>query len=321
MDWEVFQNKIKNITNGDCRIQYGSRNTKIFVNDMNTFKELNNKLINNVEFYSFTPKNEKLNKIVLKAAPNLKPDYICDQLKQHNIQPSDCIQLKSKKDNHLSSSYLISIPKEAGYNNIKQVDALEHLKIKWESYSKKNKVTQCHRCQQFGHGSQYCQRNPRCVKCIGNHLTKDCLLKRGEGQVPCTNCNGPHTANFNGCPAYQHYIENITTNVSNKKPARDISGYRTVNPKVSYANIINNNKNETSTLLGHGVNIPNLQNNPNNNINSFSTLMNEFNTLNKLVDIDKMLNMVRELNANLVNCTDEIQKFMIFQQVCQKYSK
>ncbi|GFR22455.1 hypothetical protein TNCT_220631 [Trichonephila clavata] len=40
---------------------------------------------------------------------------------------------------------------------------------------------------------------PRCVKCAGNHLAKECEKLFGE-KPKCCLCGGEHPANFLGCP-------------------------------------------------------------------------------------------------------------------------
>lgn len=322
--WDEFHNSIKLATKGDCKIRYGNKSVKIYVQEMETFKTLNNTLKGKMHFFSYTPADEKYNKMVLKAAPNMDTNNICEQLKLQSIEPSECILLKSRNPEQLSSSYLVKFKKDININNVKKLDSFDHLKIKWESYYKSKRVTQCHKCQQFGHGSQYCNQNPRCVKCTGFHLTKDCKIKRGEDKVQCANCNGEHTANYSGCPVYLEYIERL--NVS-KKPAsinskpveiRETKQFRQVSEGLSYAQILKVNLNNSYNVQ----NSSSLYNqNQNGSKDDLNTLLSELNTLNQLCDIKKMINMVRELNLNLKDCTDNIQKLLIFQSICQKYNQ
>ena len=68
-------------------------------------------------------------------------------------------------------------------------------------------ITQCHRCQGFGHLQNCCYEIPRCVKCGLNHLTSDCTrpkmdkAKDDNDPPSCVNCGKPgHPANWVGCP-------------------------------------------------------------------------------------------------------------------------
>ncbi|GBM13883.1 hypothetical protein AVEN_44135-1 [Araneus ventricosus] len=72
----------------------------------------------------------------------------------------------------------------------------------------------------FFHHSRFCQRDPKYLKCAGNHLTKNCV-KPADTPAKCCHCNGPHTANFSGCPQ----------NLLNKKQEKEAKQKRnTLNP-------------------------------------------------------------------------------------------
>ncbi|GFS79516.1 hypothetical protein NPIL_141191, partial [Nephila pilipes] len=43
--------------------------------------------------------------------------------------------------------------------------------------------------------SQYCTRNPKCLKCGRPHLTKDCTKDTDPPPPTCAHCQGEHTAN------------------------------------------------------------------------------------------------------------------------------
>lgn len=67
------------------------------------------------------------------------------------------------------------------------------MSVKVESYQS-NSPAQCFACHRFGHFSLHCGYAPRCVKCTGPHLAKDCS-KAKETDSKCTNCEGVQ------CPA------------------------------------------------------------------------------------------------------------------------
>jgi len=90
---------------------------------------------------------------------------------------------------------------------------LFYLKISVETY-KKTGPSQYHKCQQF---DQNCGNAPRCVKCAGSHLTNVCT-KTFDQTPTCSNCDGPHTANFRGCPYYLR-IANTSTKLTNVTPS------------------------------------------------------------------------------------------------------
>lgn len=103
-----------------------------------------------------------------------------------------------------------------------------YTKVKWARYLNKRKVVQCRRCQAFNHASNNCNRDPRCVKCGGEHITGDCdkAPKGTRIENPkCANCGGSHLANSQECEVYKKNTrkfksksETITvTNTKNKR--------------------------------------------------------------------------------------------------------
>lgn len=85
---------------------------------------------------------------------------------------------------------------------------VDGIAIRWEMFKKsEKKVTQCFRCQQWGHAASNCGRPVRCVKCNDSHPQGECTRKSREGSPTCCNCGGSHAANFRGCPSYVQHLE------------------------------------------------------------------------------------------------------------------
>ncbi|GFT36156.1 RNA-directed DNA polymerase from mobile element jockey [Nephila pilipes] len=57
---------------------------------------------------------------------------------------------------------------------------------------------QCYRCQQFYHHSWFCNGTPKCLKCVGSHITRDCT-KTMQNPDKCALCRSPYPANFSRC--------------------------------------------------------------------------------------------------------------------------
>ncbi|GBM59421.1 hypothetical protein AVEN_174406-1 [Araneus ventricosus] len=57
----------------------------------------------------------------------------------------------------------------------------------------------CYRSQDYFHHSSRCTGNSRCMKCAGNHQSKD-FPKPTDTPSTCLHCTGNHTPNFMGCP-------------------------------------------------------------------------------------------------------------------------
>ncbi|GBP67561.1 Nucleic-acid-binding protein from transposon X-element [Eumeta japonica] len=95
--------------------------------------------------------------------------------------------------------------------------------IRVENPHKKGSPGQCHHCQRYGHASANCHAQPRCVKCLVPHWTKECPLTKESAEKPsCVNCGANHTANYKGCPKAPKVIPRKThkTDVSHASKAK-----------------------------------------------------------------------------------------------------
>ena len=197
---------------------------------------------NNKEFYSYELEENKTIKFVLAGLPNLPIKDISDELKIHNITPNDIKPLKlnnKKYDDH--QLYILYFNKGSiTLNKLRSIKTICHIVVRWSYYVKSDKITQCYRCQQFGHGTRQCHLSERCVKCSGKHTVDKCphvpicsvckkdghssrkcptttssfwsASKQTESQIDdfikCANCGANHTANFKGCQKRLIYIDN-----------------------------------------------------------------------------------------------------------------
>ena len=70
------------------------------------------------------------------------------------------------------------------------------------------RVTQCYRCQQFGHVSSNCASSSQaCRYCSGCHSAKDCPFKSNPGKYKCANCKLNHTSTFTKCSIMQSQVD------------------------------------------------------------------------------------------------------------------
>lgn len=191
--------------------------------------------------------------------------------------------------------------------------------VKWETYYKKDKISQCHRCQSYGHGSLNCNQAPKCVRCAGEHLTENCVMEKDNPNLlKCINCNGNHTANYKKCPIYITKInEKESSNNANKnsRPPKYqnplISNARPVNSQVSYASIASgnfNNNNNNNTNMNTNF-IPNYE--------DFNTLIHELKELNTACNLKEMINLVRCLKIKLQNCSSNFDKLVILSELAE----
>lgn len=160
----------------------------------------------------------------------------CTQLKtvlrtEHNLNTSDVKILKPKNQQFKSNDimkkriYIIYFLKKdkIKLEQLRKVREISDCYVRWEHFVNRGDLpTQCSRCQDFGHGTEHCNRKYRCVRCGKGHKSDDCDLlpvpplpaDEDDGntdnqesfkpsipkeKICCANCGENHTANYGGC--------------------------------------------------------------------------------------------------------------------------
>ncbi|PSN42458.1 hypothetical protein C0J52_18913, partial [Blattella germanica] len=98
--------------------------------------------------------------------------------------------------------FLVELEDGAAARDVLNLKSLLYFKVVVEDYRGRKLPPQCSRCQQYFHTAGSCRAPPSCRQCASKHLTKDCAVSRDTPPV-CVNCNGPHRANYRGCPHYK----------------------------------------------------------------------------------------------------------------------
>lgn len=166
----------------------------------------------NLPYHTYPLKEAIQPRFVVKGLPpNLTIAEIEEDFKEkYNVTPVQISQLtKTDKTTNQSTPFPIFIvlfPAGTDRNMILKIKTLCHCRITWEKFKNSRPVRQCHNCQSFGHSSIFCARQPHCVKCGKPHKTADCT-KTQEEPPACSNCGGPHTANYSKCPKYQQQVQ------------------------------------------------------------------------------------------------------------------
>jgi len=76
--------------------------------------------------------------------------------------------------------YFVDLKPSENNKDICQIETLNYTKVKLEPPRPKRNIRQCSKCQRYGHTQAYCYHSPRCVKCAGSHLTKQCPRKKNQ---------------------------------------------------------------------------------------------------------------------------------------------
>lgn len=301
-------------------VAFNSSNVKILLKSKEDHLKVTNKFkSDNQEFITYPHRDERVKKLVLKAAPKMKTEDIIDELYDvYEIETISVVPMKGRSP--VNFSYLVTFPYTVNLADIYKIDGILNLKIKWERYIRKTEYTQCHKCQQFGHTQSFCNMRPKCVKCALDHLTAQCPHTERMEEPKCANCNGAHTASYTQCPKLLTYLENRNENMNRRnaqnksqsqpnqtnRPTQNRPPATRVKPGTSYADMAQGKKaqnNPTQT-----------QSNPTNDMDDFKTLMQEVRELNEMCNIKNMIDMIRRLKSDLASAKTNLDRINILLQ-------
>lgn len=200
-----------------------------------------------IEYYSYTPKNEKPKTLVLKYLKgNFTDEEVKSELKSRTWENVEILKVnktsftKDKK----SPVFLVQISNKSSIKELTKVDVILYQKVKWEPL-RKNEVFQCTKCQRLGHASTNCALVFRCVKCGESHEPKQCKINKDSDRnlLKCANCGqSGHPANYRGCPYFKNALDIMKNNVriANLKKVDKVNSFaKRVTPTITFADTVN----------------------------------------------------------------------------------
>lgn len=198
---------------------------------------------------------------------------------QQSEEVVNVTRMKTKRDGKLTdlNMFMVSLKPTASIVKFaKEVRYCCNYRITLEHYvkPKSQRGTQCYNCQQYGHVSRNCGQPYRCVKCDQPHSPGQCM-KMEEAPPVCSNCHGPHTVSFRGCPEAAKYLQRFNPRGKNQTTFSSV-----------LKNSLNNRKQSNGT-----------------------DQMKKSNQLNTKASVNEQKNERREQHTNsLFSLNDEIQK-------------
>lgn len=323
-----FCKEIDNEIKQGYHIKYTKHNTNIFIHDVNEYKKYLEQMDKDeIDYHTYSLKTEKHHSFIIRG---LDKTVESDDVKTALVEKlgEKIINVfKMKNTNGLFMVVTQSSLKVHQLNNIMRYVC--HTRVTWERQIKKNRIVQCHRCQQWGHATSNCRCTPKCVKCAGDHWSRECVSVNKEDpttavHIKCANCNGNHLAMSKECPVYLNKLDSFEKQRDddmNKQARRQPPPNKFIPASVP-ENAWHKKRAPPSSLLrsyaaqpSTSTEKPTMANN--NTGNDFNQLVSEFNVLNSLIDINHMIFLVRSLNSTLKTCTDDMGKFIAFKNFCQ----
>ncbi len=175
-----------------------------------TNNEQDNHDLGKIEYHCYKLKQERNYCFIIRGLhPTTELQRIKDGLFQQGYNVCHIVNLRKRirsADGIYSYKQLplhrVEIISTEHNKEVFEIKELLYTKVTIEAPRKTRDIPQCIRCQQLGHTKNYCAIAQRCVKCAGNHWTKECK-KPINTKPTCANCGGEHPANYKGCPVYK----------------------------------------------------------------------------------------------------------------------
>ncbi|GBP36447.1 Nucleic-acid-binding protein from transposon X-element [Eumeta japonica] len=160
---------------------------KITCPDVETFRSLNRYLVDSkVKFHTYALEEERKVKAVIRGIP---ADFNTDDIKSDLLNqgfPVQSVHRLCRRDGSPLWLVLAVLPRteeaRSIFANLSKVCGLSGIRV--EAPRNRGGPGQCHRCQRYGHAAANCHADPRCVKCLVPHWTKECPRTRDSGEKP-----------------------------------------------------------------------------------------------------------------------------------------
>lgn len=222
-----------------------------------------------MQWHSYEDKQTRNIKVMVRGLPpTASPLKIINELRQRNLACVNATNIIKKEKIEIRKGEIEIVKKPLplfmlSFNHSEEIKVIYEIKdilgmkIRIEPLRKTNLIPQCKRCQLYGHTHNFCNRQPKCVKCAGKHLTAECRKSPNE-KPKCANCKLEHPANYRGCEVavtFQAMRDKITQKKSNKSVEKKlvktdekklVKTYPQVRKEITYAQSVNSSNQLTT---------------------------------------------------------------------------
>ena len=142
------------------------------------------------------------------------------------------MNIKHKQTKDPLSLFFVDLEPQANNKEIFNLQFLGNTKITIEAPHKNRNIVQCQRRQAYGHSKTYCTKPYRCVKCGGQHDSKDCTKPR-HNPAKCALFGEDHPANYKGCTVYKNLVatrsnQATVNNIHQQHPVTHLNQQRSI---------------------------------------------------------------------------------------------
>lgn len=318
-----YTNDVKDVVKNKFHLKYLGDKVKIFTEDLEDFNNLKESLVKKgTQFHTYSLSSEKKMMAVLKGVQRMNEAEVLDAIKI--VNPKVVSVKLLNKTNLYYPKFKVAFESDVTFNEIQSIRGVSGIKVYWEKYKARKGVTQCYRCQKFGHAANNCNLKIACRRCAGNHLSTECLSPDGTNPK-CANCGDTHQADFRECSVYlkansktvkqtRKIVTSPTYVVREEdfpslRPRRSIPNFTPTLSQVLQQNhhvahqseVLQQTRNQVIQRPVNRVIPPSAGQDGIENLNS---LFSEIKKLESMCNIDKMLKAVRELNRVMATTID-----------------
>lgn len=169
----------------------------------------------NIIHHTYQPKENRAFRVVIKKLHHSTPvEDIKEDLTKLGHTVRNIHNGRSRVTKEPLNLFFVDLEPADNNKEIYNLRGLQNRVVIIEPPKKIKGLSQCMRCQQYGHTKAYCNRPYVCVKCGESHKSEDCK-KSANAPAKCALCNGPHPANYRGCEFY-HTLLKKPNNANNR---------------------------------------------------------------------------------------------------------
>lgn len=268
----------------------------------------------NVNFLTYSRKDEKTPKLVIRGIPSTVCEDLPAELASMGFKDSKVSVMKTKSPVDCPP-LLVKLAPGSDAKKFRQIKFILDCVVSIVRYRPNRTLgTQCFRCQAFGHSSKNCNMPPRCIKCTNQHAVGECPKKTRNEPAKCVNCNENHPANYRECSARLAYLQRIRDLRDQQRKPRQ--PFMATQANKSWADILNTHKNvpmpnlvkspQIKPLMQETIPEPNYDDKINPPEQHTSAC---HDTATK--EIMDILSTIRKIKCQFVNCNSMLDKVML----------
>ena len=164
------------------------------------------------EYFTYNPMVNNRAKYCLKDLPNyseiqdIQTAFLDEEIHVFHIRQ----MTKSSTVDNMTSQNFIPVrvlTVDNTRDKLLNMTGILHFRVKIEDLKHKQTVTQCLRCQDFGHKAPFCKLTRKCRVCAELHDTRDCPDR--DRTPKCAGCGRGHPASYSDCRKRLKFTETM----------------------------------------------------------------------------------------------------------------